>query len=102
MKYDISEVERHGFLSQVSQSFHQTLLSPHRPRKRWATALTDGPEEKAKLPSEEMWSAQLLPGTTSFSHWPNPKTDVSGIPGLLTLWSNGPAGAVGAPLPNSF
>ncbi|KAK2869801.1 hypothetical protein Q8A67_024193 [Cirrhinus molitorella] len=30
-----------------------------------------------------------------------PKTDVSGIPGLLTLRSNGPAGAVGAPLPNS-
>lgn len=28
-----------------------------------------------------------------------PKTDVSGIPGLLTLRSNGPAAAVGAPCP---
>lgn len=30
-----------------------------------------------------------------------PKTDVSGIPGLLTLRSNGPAGAVGALCPTA-
>jgi len=30
-----------------------------------------------------------------------PKTDVSGIPGLLTLRSNGPAGAVGALYPTA-
>lgn len=94
LKYNISEVERHGFLSQVSQCFHQALLSPHRPRKRRATALTDCPEEKAKLPLEEMWSGQLLPGTTGFSHRPSPRRMLvgfqvclpSGRMGLQGLW----------------